>query len=503
MDRVLIFATLGFALLFFVIREGGRMTKSRIYEIIIAVYTFSCCFALMYLPVLKGDGEPCGTFGTALAIWPNMILIFLLVWIVAKEKHWRIQRPNLWLVLIFLAYAAYTMLNPFNMGRRQSLVEVTYLLAFGVFIYLFTNSFSVKTAVRGIYMGLAATVILHFLLALCYPVMGMESAVKLFDNEASTRSEERIGAVGTMSHPNALGAYVSYYFCFFVACFVTAFKRRESAIYAGMAFLIIILSASRSALLAAVMAVVAIAVFYVFRRYKLLSLQSILKGIIPLGILIALLLSGPLSFLFSDIEDLDEMTTSRLMHYYCGYEIFQDHPLVGVGMNAHLVYLGENSSAVIFEQVIDMTDLYQPEEFMFTNPIHNIWIIMITELGLIGFLPILAFVIWYIATFKRRTRASQNRYYNIMNISGLGVVCCWLVQGNSDWAPLTPQVLSLSLMFIALSLNKHYSAEVHPEFESAEAYRRRLRAEEAAEALPEETPEEPTGELLPATEQST
>ena len=128
---------------------------------------------------------------------------------------------------------------------------------------------------------------------------------------------------------------------------------------------------------------------------------------------------------------------------------------------------------------------------------------MITELGLIGFLPILAFVIWYIATFKRRTRASQNRYYNIMNISGLGVVCCWLVQGNSDWAPLTPQVLSLSLMFIALSLNKHYSAEVHPEFESAEAYRRRLRAEEAAEALPEETPEEPTGELLPATEHST
>ena len=102
MDRVLIFATLGFALLFLVIREGGRMTKVRIYEIIIAIYTFSCCFALMYLPVLKGDGEPCGTFGTALAIWPNMILIFLLVWIVAKEKQWRIQRPKLWLVLLFM-----------------------------------------------------------------------------------------------------------------------------------------------------------------------------------------------------------------------------------------------------------------------------------------------------------------------------------------------------------------------------------------------------------------
>ena len=494
MDRALIFASLGFALLFFIIREGNRLTKERLYEIIIAIYTFSCCFALMYLPILKGDGEPCGTFGTSFSIWPDMLFMVLLVWIVARQKQWRIQRPKLWLFLLFMGYAAYTLANPFNLGRRQSLVQVTYLLSFALFIYLFANSFSVKTVVRGIYLGLALTVILHFVLAICYPVLGMEGVVKLFDNEASTRSEERVGAVGTMSHPNALGAYVSCYFCFFVGCFMTAFKRRQSAIFAGMAFIVIILSASRSALLASVVAVVGIVVFYVYRRYKLLSLQSILKGIIPLGIFIALLLTGPLSFLFADVEDLDEMTTSRLMHYYCGYEIFQDHPLVGVGMNAHLVYLSENSSAVIFEQVFDMTDLYQPEEFMFTNPIHNIWIILITELGLIGFLPIFCFVFWYIGTFKRRTRRSQNRYYNILNISGFSVICCWLVQGNSDWAPLTPQVLSLSLMFLALSLNSRYAAEVHPEFETIEASKRRQKEE----ALQEEEETVENQDVLPA-----
>ena len=253
-----------------------------------------------------------------------------------------------------------------------------------------------------------------------------------------------------------------------------------------MAFIVIILSASRSALLASAVALVGIVVFYVYRRYKLLSFQSILKGIIPLGVFIALLLTGPLSFLFNDIDELDEMTTSRLMHYYCGYEIFQDHPLVGVGLNSHLAYLVENSSAVMFEQVFDAADIWQPEEFMFSNPIHNIWIILIVELGLIGFLPLLGFVIWYIATFKRRTRRSQNRYYNILNISGLGVICCWLVQGNSDWAPLTPQVLSLSLMFLALSLNSHYAAEVHPEFETVEASRRHLRAEQAESEIQDE-----------------
>ena len=487
MDRVLIFVTLGFALMFFIMREGSRLTKSRLYEIIIAIYTFSCCFTRLYLPVLKVATETEGSFGASLAVWPFYALSLLLIWIVARDKRWRIRRPNIWLFFIFSGYAAYTLLNPYNVSRMQTVFAVFYLLAFAVFMYLFANSFSVKNVINGIFMGLAITVILHAFLAFCYPVLDMEPVMKLFDKEAATRNDERVGAVGTMGHPNGLGTYASYYFTFFAACFITAYKRRASGIYAALSFVVIVLSASRSALLAAGVALVAIVVYYVYRRYKLLSLQSVFKGIVPLGIAIALLLMGPLNFLFSDVDNLDEMTTSRLMHYYCGYEIFEDHPMVGVGLNDHLSYLVENGSAMMFEQIFDAADIYQPEEFMFSNPIHNIWIILIDELGLIGFLPILVFIFWYIGTFKRRTRRSQNRYYNILNITGLGIAFCLLVQGNSDWAPLTPQMLNLSLMFIALSLNKHYAAEEHAEFETVEAEKRHSQAaaqqEEDEEAL--------------------
>ena len=189
--------------------------------------------------------------------------------------------------------------------------------------------------VNGIFMGLMVTVLLHIFLAILFPVLNMESATKLFDADANTRNEERAGAVGTMVHPNILGTYASYYFGFFVACFITNYKRRQSAIFMGITFLVIVLTASRSALVASIMSLITIVVFYVYRRYKLLSPQSILKGIVPLGIIIFLLLTGPLNFLFSDVDNLDEMTTSRLMHFYCGYEIFEDHPLIGVGLNGH------------------------------------------------------------------------------------------------------------------------------------------------------------------------
>ena len=460
--------------MFFIIREGSRLTKDRLYEILIAIYTFSCCFTRLYLPVMKVSAEVEGSFGGSLAVYPFYVLSIFLIWIIARDKQWRIRRPNIWLFFVFLGYAVYTLVNPYDVTRMQTLFAVVYLLSFAVFMYLFANCFSVKHAVNGIFMGLSVTVILHFFLSLLFPVLGMESAIKLYCSEAATRADERAGAVGTMLHPNGLGTYASYYFTFFVACFVTAYKRRTSAVLGGLTFLVIVFSASRSALAAAVFALVMIVLFYVYRRYKLLSPQSLLKGFVPLAIIIALLLTGPLNFLFADVDNLDEMTTSRLMHYYCGYEIFEDHPLVGVGLNGHLNYLVENGSAMMFEQIFDAADIFQPEEFMFSNPIHNIWIILIDELGLIGFFPILAFVIWYIATFKRRTRLSQNRYFNIINISGLGVVCCLLIQGNSDWNPLTPVALNLSLMFIALSLNKHYAAEVHPEFESVEASKRRM-----------------------------
>ena len=70
MDRVLILATLAFALVFFLVRASTRLTKVRLYEIIIAIYTFSCCFTRLYVPVLKAATETEGSFGASLAVWP-------------------------------------------------------------------------------------------------------------------------------------------------------------------------------------------------------------------------------------------------------------------------------------------------------------------------------------------------------------------------------------------------------------------------------------------------
>ena len=81
MDRVLILVVLCFALVFFFLREGISLKKSRLYEIVIALYTFSCCFTRLYLPVYKAATETEGSFGPSLAIWPFYFVSIILIWI--------------------------------------------------------------------------------------------------------------------------------------------------------------------------------------------------------------------------------------------------------------------------------------------------------------------------------------------------------------------------------------------------------------------------------------
>ena len=243
---------------------------------------------------------------------------------------------------------------------------------------------------------------------------------------------------------------------FFLGCIVTNFQRKKSWIFLALCIFAAGLSGSRSALASSLVGAVAIIVLYVFRRYSLLNPKILFRGIIPILALGVILAIGPLRQLFDDAANLNDMAVYRLMHYYCAGEIVQDHPLIGVGINGHLHYLLNHTSLVDFETVFDTTDMWEPEEFMFHNPVHNIWLILLAELGVIGFFPVLAFVIYYFASFKQRIRKSQNKYFHIIACTGLGIMCALLTQGNSDWNPLTQQQLILSLMFLTLSLNKRY-----------------------------------------------
>lgn len=465
MDRLAIIAVLLIAFIFLYLHNIKSKTQEDKHKDAIAVYIFAGCFSRFYLPLYTYDAEQqYGSFGQSINIWAFCIFAIYLLWQIKINNGGFKSMPSKMVIIIFLAYALFSIANPYNGVVGSSMIAIIFIGALLIFYYLISNAFSCQTLVRGIYKGLACVIAFEAFLCLLYPICNLELITHVFNEGATLRGEDggRFETVGTFAHPNGLGVYASYVFMFFLGCVITNFRRRKSYIFLALSLFTAIFSGSRSALASSLVGTVALIILYVYRHYSLLNPKILFRGVIPIIVIGAILIIGPLQQLFEGSNNLDIMAIYRLMHYYCAFEIVQDHPLIGVGINAHLDYLLNSTSLVDFEAVFDTTDMWQPEEFMFHNPVHNIWLILLAELGIIGFLPIFAFVIYYFASFKRRIKKARNRYYQIFVCTGLGIMCALLVQGSSDWNPLTQQQLAMSLLFLSLSLSKRFMvAEYH------------------------------------------
>ncbi|MEG2402740.1 MAG: O-antigen ligase family protein, partial [Muribaculaceae bacterium] len=377
MDRILITIVLLTTLIFWLIRNKDNLTYSKLAEILIAFYIFSCAFPRLFLPLYTLNYPfHWGTFDIAFRIQIYLLLIPFFLLIISKRFNWKVQPIKKKYILIILLFIGYTMLNPYDTVKDATLIPVVYLLAYLVFLYLLYSTCTIKTIIKGIYLGFAITIALHFVLAILFPVMNISSAITLFSYDATIRAISRAGAVGTFSHPNSLGVYASYYLMFFLSCVLIKFRTKDSILLSICAFIIIVLTGSRSALISGVVGLMAMICLYIYRQYQIFSPKIFFKGVIPVVIIATILLFfTPISKLFFN-SDMDEMALARIMHYICGFEIFKEHPLIGVGLNSHLKYLNDNID--IDFQLLFSTDEWLGKDFMYSDPIHNMWIVILT-----------------------------------------------------------------------------------------------------------------------------
>lgn len=207
-------------------------------------------------------------------------------------------------------------------------------------------------------------------------------------------------------------------------------------------------------MLAVSISFILIITIYTTQNSSIFSIKNIFTKILPIiAVIVAIVLFTPLKNSFIG-SDMDEMMLARLMHYYCGYEIITEHPLIGVGLNAHLEYIRANISFRIFGDVSRI--IWQAEEFMSTNPIHNVLLIWLSEFGIIFTLPILYFFVRRFYKIKSILRSDDDTNYKIISLFSIGLITCLLVHGMADWAPMSRPLSNIWLLaFFVSSLNKY------------------------------------------------
>ena len=416
----IIFAVLLYT--FKIIANARNLTFDKWGEIFISFFIFTNCVSfglpLIDLNLPYNDGA----FGYKFRLEVFMIIAPVFFIIIARRLRWQLLPIPWYVVAIIVLYCAVNLLNPNNLAVNSTAIALAQLLSYAIFLYLICSCFSLDVILKGIYEGFLYTTILQAVLAICYPILGIDQVVHLFRGATSIRAEERPGAPGTFTHPNSLGGYMAYIVSFFTVCYLMGYHKKTS-LWAGLlALFVLIMSFSRTSMLAVSISFILIITIYTTQNSSIFSIKNIFTKILPIiAVIVAIVLFTPLK---------------------------------GVGLNAHLEYIRANSSFRIFGDVSRI--IWQAEEFMSTNPIHNVLLIWLSEFGIIFTLPILYFFVRRFYKIKSILRSDDDTNYKIISLFSIGLITCLLVHGMADWAPMSRPLSNIWLLaFFVSSLNKY------------------------------------------------
>lgn len=428
----IIFAVLLYT--FKIIANARNLTFDKWCEIFISFFIFTNCVSFGLPLIDLGLPYNDGAFGYKFRLEVFMIITPVFFIVMARRMQWRLLPIPWYVIAVIVLYCAVNLLNPNNLAVNSTAIALAQLLSYALFLYLLCSCVSLEVILKGLYEGFFYTTILQAVLTICYPILGIEQVVQLFRDTTSIRAEERPGAPGTFTHPNSLGGYMAYIVCFFTSCYLLGYHKKKSLWIGLVALFVLIFSFSRTSMLAVSLSVILIISLYTTQNSSIFSLKNIFTKILPfIAVIAAVVLFTPLKNSFVN-SDIDEMMLARLMHYYCGYEIITDHPWIGVGLNSHLEYIRANISFRIFGDINRI--IWNAEEFMSTNPIHNVLLIWLSEFGILLTLPILGFFVYRFYKIKPILRSNESNDYKLMQLFSVGLICCVLIHGIADWAPL-------------------------------------------------------------------
>lgn len=447
-----------------ILHNSRNLTFDKWVEIFISFFVFVNCTGFG-LPLFDlGVKHINGAFGFNFRLEVFMLIAPVFFIVLSQRNNWRLLPIPWYVILGIILFCAINILNPNNASVESSIIAILQLLCYITFLYIVCCSTSLETIFKGIYEGFMYTTIVEVFLCICFPILGITQVVDLFRASTSIRAEERPGAPGTFSHPNSMGGYMSYITTFFTTCYLLGYEKKKSLIYTLLAAFALLFTFSRTALVACATAIIVMIVIFKTYNGRIFTIKNIFTIILPLIIAtLALIFFTPLKNSFIG-SNMDEMMIARLLHFYCGYETIKEFPFFGVGFNAHLEYIRHNIS--FGETFGDLNRIFwQAEEFMFSHPIHNIPLIFLSELGIVGTLPIIIFIVRRFAKIKSIIRNDNTVYEKIMFLYSICLICCVGIHGMADWAPLSSQLRNVwILVFFVTAIHRLSSSTKKPAY---------------------------------------
>jgi hypothetical protein len=396
-----------------------------------------------FLNGAKWEYGTLGYFGTEIILW--LCIILFIFWFV-REKSNQKQKINFYfskdrifliLLLCFYLYVSLSVLwaQDFETASQSALRITESIL---LFLMLFIGPLSFKHSVFYLLSGVFIQSILGILQFLTQSTFGFKwlGLVEHRSWEAGTSiiSDSNIGrwlrAYGAFPHPNVFGGFLVLSLILTNLLFI---KSKKPEIFFGIIIALqtyaLFLTFSRSAWISLLFLLVGATLYAVKNNIKkLLFLNIFIFGLV----LVFSFMHAPIikTRLTQGSTNEVQSTTERISGYKESIEIFKNNYLLGVGAGNYTVALyNTNPSLNGWE--------YQP--------VHNVFLLILVELGIFGFLILLS-VVYY---FHKLLLFTCNKKINLLFITYIGSYLILLMFDHylfSSYAGLIISAVFLSLL---------------------------------------------------------
>lgn len=341
------------------------------------------------------------------------------------------ERINL-LLFLFLVFATPTMVT---VNKWAAWVSFLHLTEGVLFVYYLENKIKLSRDLSRLTFALSLGVLFEGVLAtLQWINQGSVLGFLFFGEPVYTvtalgiarvqiTGREFVRSYGTFPHPNVLGGYLAIFLPWLLAEHFfgkSPFVRRLFNIAAfSFGLLALLFSFGRVAWVVATFGLGGVLLLYLLRRARPRFVAFLITGI----------LIAEIYFLITGIGK----SLSWLLRYellQISLRMFIENPLFGVGLNNFVVRMGEYG--------------YLPVTYQFLQPVHNIFLLLLSELGIVGFL-IFSALFFYVLARVILKRNKSGAYYILISLVQI------LILGMFDHYLITLQQGRL-LFFLVIGL---------------------------------------------------
>lgn len=337
------------------------------------------------------------------------------------------------LVYLAIASASAVLLNPLTLDGQRELMR---LASYVCFYYVITDWCQTQADTRTLLKVLMASTIAVALFGLWQALSGGYSG--LYDVLYPVQDEiAQIPAwegriTSFLEHYNGLAGYLNLVLPFCLAFAIggtDSVLRTLSRWCLALAAIALLLTQSRGGLLA----FVAILLVYTY-----LSANDRKTGIRQVAfVLIACLLAAAVvGLFFQRLGEIDDFTTvSRLAIWAGAFTVFAQSPLFGTGFGNLRGLMGG---------LLNLPDGW-------TGDAHNLYLELLAETGLIGFMVFSGLIVVALRTAQRQLRKTENHFNKMIGVATFAAICGVLVHGTVDYLfHTTPQVTALFFLVLGL-----------------------------------------------------